>query len=120
MRAIAVNQYGAGPTLMDLPKPKPGPHQILIKVRDAGVNPMDRQMSNGRLQARMPATFPLVLGADLAGEEESVGENTTRFATGDLVVGHRPIAPLCSAAAYPGAAAISRDGNLAPLPRPLS
>ncbi len=59
MRAIAVNQYGAEPTLMDLPKPKPGPHQILIKVRDAGVNPMDRQMSNGRLQARMPAPATL-------------------------------------------------------------
>ena len=119
MRAIAVNQYGAEPTLMDLPKPKPGPHQILIKVRDAGVNPMDRQMSNGRLQARMPATFPLVLGADLAGEVESVGENTTRFATGDLVFGQLLIAPLGSAGTYAEYVAVSEDANLARLPEPL-
>src|SRR5258708_30966478 len=96
MRAIAVNQYGAGPTLMDLPKPKPGPHQILIKVRDAGVNPMDRQMSNGRLQARMPATFPLVLGADLAGEVGTVGENNTRVSTRDHVFSQLLNAPPCS------------------------
>src|SRR5258707_3648862 len=119
MRAIAVNQYGAEPTLMDLPKPKPGPHQLLIKVRDAGVNPMDRQMSNGRLQARMPATFPLVLGADLAGEVESGGENTTRFATGDPVFGQLLIAPPGSPWTYPGDVPLRQDCHLDRLHVPL-
>src|SRR5260370_15953320 len=67
MQAIAVNEYGAQPTVMELPKPKPGPGQILIKIHAAGMNPMDRVISEGEWKATMPGTFPLVLGSDVAG-----------------------------------------------------
>jgi NADPH:quinone reductase-like Zn-dependent oxidoreductase len=72
MRAIAVNAYGAAPALMEVPDPTPGP--VLIKVQAAGMNPMDRTIAEGGLQAIGPAQFPLVLGADLAGIVETVGE----------------------------------------------
>ena len=67
MQAIAVNEYGANPALVELPKPEPGPRQILIKVQTAGMNPGDRQIANGAWKDRVPGTFPLVLGVDFAG-----------------------------------------------------
>src|SRR6266513_4223742 len=72
MHAIAVNEYGANPALVELPKPQPGPRQVLIKVRAAGMNPGDRQISDGVWKDRVPGTLPLVLGADFAGVVESV------------------------------------------------
>ena len=42
VRAVAVAEYGASPALAEIPDPQPGPGQMLIKVRAAGMNPMDR------------------------------------------------------------------------------
>ena len=42
MRAVAVSEYGGSPVVTELPKPTPGPGQLLIKVHAASVNPMDR------------------------------------------------------------------------------
>src|SRR5947199_6414261 len=57
MHAIAVNEYGANPALVELPKPQPGPRQVLIKVRAAGMNPGDRQISDGvwKIECREPS-----------------------------------------------------------------
>ena len=67
MRAITISQYGASPALTELPIPQPAPGQVLIAIRAAGMNPMDAQVATGGWKDRMPATFPMVLGADLAG-----------------------------------------------------
>jgi NADPH:quinone reductase-like Zn-dependent oxidoreductase len=104
---------------MELPKPKPGPGQILIKIRGAGMNPMDRSISDGGWKAMMPATFPLVLGADVAGVVEAAGENTTTFSPGDVVFGQLFIAPLGSAGTYAEYVAVGEDANLARVPKNL-
>jgi NADPH2:quinone reductase len=67
MRAMAVNEYGAVPALMEVPEPQPEPGQVLIKVEAAGINPMDRMIADGALEPLGPARIPLVLGVDLAG-----------------------------------------------------
>ena len=67
MRAITVSSYGASPSVTELPTPQAGPGQVLITTRAAGMNPMDMQIANGGWQDRVPAQFPMVLGADLAG-----------------------------------------------------
>ena len=67
MRAITVSSYGASPSVTELPTPKAGPGQVLVATRAAGMNPMDMQIAKGGWQDRVPATFPMVLGADLAG-----------------------------------------------------
>ena len=59
--------------------PHPGPHQVLIRVEAAGMNPMDRSMAAGAWKERMPGSFPFVLGADLAGVVDAVGEGAGRF-----------------------------------------
>src|SRR5579871_430411 len=119
MQAVAVNAYGADPTLMQLPKPTPGPRQILVKIHAAGMNPMDRTISEGGFKALMPGTFPLVLGADVAGVVEAVGDNTTTFSPGDVVFGQLVVAPLGSAGTYAEYVAVGEDANLARVPAAL-
>ena len=80
MRAITVNEYGAAPALTEMPDPRPGSGQLLIKTEAAGMNPMDRTIANGGWKEAMPASFPLILGADLAGVIEAVGEGAGKFA----------------------------------------
>jgi NADPH:quinone reductase-like Zn-dependent oxidoreductase len=116
MRAITVSEYGATPTLADLPKPKPGRGQILIKVHAAGVNPMDRMIANGGLKDRMPGQFPLILGADVAGVVEDVGEGESRFSRGDEVFGQLMIPPLGSAGTYAEYVAVTEGAPLARVP----
>ena len=100
MRAITVSEYGASPAVTELPRPQPGPGQVLIAVRAAGMNPMDMQIADGGWKDRMPAMFPMVLGADLAGAVEEVGPGAIRFAPGDAVFGQLLIPPLGSAGTY--------------------
>jgi len=94
MRAVAVRKLGDIPELMDLPKPTPGPGEILVRMRAAGVNPFDWKISDGAAMASEPHVFPLILGVDGAGTVEAVGEGVTRFSVNDGVYGqflHSPV-----------------------------
>ena len=82
MRAITVSNYGAGPSVTELPTPQAGPGQVLIAIQAAGMNPMDMQMASGDWKPA-PARFPMVLGADLAGTVRDDGPGAARFAPGD-------------------------------------
>jgi NADPH:quinone reductase-like Zn-dependent oxidoreductase len=119
MRAITVNEYGAAPALTEVPDPHPGPRQILIKIEAAGINPMDRSMAAGAWKEQMPGSFPFVLGADLAGVVEAVGEGAGRFKLGEEVFGQLLIAPLGSAGTYAEYVAVTEDAPLARLPERL-
>jgi NADPH:quinone reductase-like Zn-dependent oxidoreductase len=119
MRAIAVNEYGAVAALIEAPDPQPGPGQVLIKVEAAGINPFDRMIADGALQATGPARFPLVLGVDLAGIVEAVGEGADRFAPGEELFGQLLIAPWGSAGTYAERVAVTEDAPLARVPQGL-
>src|SRR6478752_7330855 len=82
VRAITVTEYGATPAMADMATPEPGEGQVLLKLRAAGMNPMDRTLASGDWKP-MPATFPMVLGADGAGVVEKLGEGASKFAAGD-------------------------------------
>jgi NADPH:quinone reductase len=118
MRAVTVNEYGATPEVAEVPTPQPGPRQVLMKMRAAGMNPMDRTLAAGAWQPA-PATFPMVLGADGAGVVEAVGEDATRFSPGDEVFGQLLIAPIGSAGTYAEYVAVTEDAPLAPVPNGL-
>ncbi|MDL4772317.1 MULTISPECIES: NADP-dependent oxidoreductase [Thermomonosporaceae] len=87
MRAIAVSEYGATPSLMNVPRPEPGPGEILVKVVAAGLNPFDWKVVDGILKDTVEASFPIVLGTDGAGVVEEVGPDVTRFRPGEQVFG---------------------------------
>ncbi len=74
-----VIQYG------ELPDPTPGPSEVLVKVQAVAVNPIDTYIRSGAVA--MPIEFPYILGSDLAGTVEAVGEKVSRFKPGDRVWG---------------------------------
>jgi len=119
MRTVTVSEYGAGPAITELLEPRPGPGQVLIAVQAAGPNPMDMEIANCGWKDRMPATFPMVLGADLARIVKEDGPGAVRFAPGDLVFGQLLIAPLGSAGTYAEYVAVSADAPLARMPAGL-
>lgn len=88
MKAILVREHG-GPdvlTLEDLPDPKPGADQVVVRLKAVGVNPVDVYIRSGAY-ARKPA-LPFIPGSDAAGEIEAVGVNVTRYKPGDRVFIH--------------------------------
>jgi NADPH:quinone reductase len=119
MRAITVSSYGASPSVTDLPTPQAGPGQVLIAIQAAGMNPMDVQIANGAWRDRVPATFPMVLGADLAGTVREDGPGGGRFAPGDEVFGQLLLPPLGSTGTYAEYVACGQDAPLARIPAGL-
>ncbi|WP_329238885.1 NADP-dependent oxidoreductase [Actinoallomurus sp. NBC_01490] len=91
MKAIVMNQYG-GPDVLklaeDAPEPKVGPDFVLVRVKAAGVNPVDWKIREGRLDGLFPTDFPVVPGWDLAGVVERVGPAVSEFSPGDEVIGY--------------------------------
>jgi NADPH:quinone reductase-like Zn-dependent oxidoreductase len=86
MRAIRQETLG-GPDVLELvkvPRPDPEPTEVLVRMRAAGVNPVDwkTRASGGFLGAP-----PFTVGWDVAGVVEDVGVGVTRFAVGDRVFG---------------------------------
>ncbi len=90
MKAIALEKYGSADDLelVELPKPKVAPAEVLIRVEAAGVNPVDWKLAAGGLDSMMEAGFPLVPGWDVAGVVEEVGLDTPEFAVGDEVMAY--------------------------------
>ncbi|MEU6228435.1 NADP-dependent oxidoreductase [Streptomyces sp. NPDC047042] len=87
MRAFTVERYGdkAGVRVGEVPDPEVGANDVLILVRAASVNPLDRMIRDGEMKTILPYRVPFVLGNDLAGVVVEVGAAVTRFAVGDEV-----------------------------------
>ena len=87
MRAIGIREFGGRDKLqlLDLPEPKVPPDFVKIRIRAAGVNPVDWKLREGRLEPRFPVLFPVVPGWDAAGVVAEVGPAVTEFAAGDEV-----------------------------------
>lgn len=93
MRALHVPAAGGQPVLGELPTPQVTPGHVLIKVRAAGLNPLDNALAAGLFAAMMPHEYPLVLGRDAAGVVEAVGEGVDHVEPGQEVFGNIPLAP---------------------------
>jgi NADPH2:quinone reductase len=87
MRAAYIEQTGPPEVIKvgDLPRPQPGPGQVLVKVRALALNPIDLYIRSGMVA--MPLSFPYVIGSDLAGTVEALGPGASRFKPGDRVWG---------------------------------
>jgi threonine dehydrogenase-like Zn-dependent dehydrogenase len=83
---IAVYPGRAGSVhLTNLPRPAPGPGQALVRVRRVGVCGTDREIIDAKFGSPPPGTNELVLGHEVLGVVEAVGEGVTGFKPGDLV-----------------------------------
>ncbi len=87
MAACRVKMFGP-PNVIALEQiavPKPGPGEVLVRVKAAGVGPWDGWIRSGH--SALPQPLPLTLGSDLSGIVAVVGEGVTGFASGDSVFG---------------------------------
>jgi NADPH:quinone reductase-like Zn-dependent oxidoreductase len=89
MKAIRIHQYGDASTLTleEVPRLSITDDQLLVRIRDAGVNPIDWKIRQGHMKEARPADFPITMGQDFAGEVVEAGKNVTAFASGDRVFG---------------------------------
>jgi len=85
MKAIRVHEFG-GPAVLkleDIPDPAAGPGQVVVRVRAAGVNPVDAYIHSGTYARKPP--LPYTPGQDGAGEVDAVGAGVSGFKAGDRV-----------------------------------
>lgn len=74
MRAFAIDRFGDAGAVRELPIPELGPEEMLVRVRAAGVNPLDLKIRDGG-KVTGSERFPMVLGQDAAGFVVAVGGN---------------------------------------------
>jgi NADPH:quinone reductase-like Zn-dependent oxidoreductase len=89
MRAITLTAFG-GPEVLrlaEVPVPEPGQGQIRVQVRAAGVNPIDGKIRRGAMEPVFSTPLPAILGIDVAGIVDALGDGVTDVAVGDRVVG---------------------------------
>lgn len=91
--AMTFSEYGP-PDVQPTAAPlrEPGPGQVRVAVRAAGVQPFDCVVRRGDLAAWMPLSLPAVLGNELAGIVDAVGPGVTHLAVGDQVLGFEQLA----------------------------
>jgi NADPH:quinone reductase-like Zn-dependent oxidoreductase len=128
MRAAVVERYGPPEVvrIVDVPKPVPGPNDVLVKVHTTTVNSGDARVRALRVPSglRLPMRLKLgatkpkqpILGFEVAGEVDAVGAAVTRFQAGDRVVASRGFAFGCHAE-Y---AAVAQEGAIAMIPEAVS
>ncbi len=113
MKAIIINTYGNEDVVnyTDVTRPEPKAGEILVKVHFAGVNPVDWKIRNG-LGERLGLKLPIMLGGEIAGTIEKIGDDVRDFTEGDKVYG---IITSGGFAEY----AIAKPGDIAHKPQSL-
>lgn len=88
MKAVVINRFG-GPEVLeieDVPKPRPGPEEVLVHVRSTALNRADLLQRQGRYAAPAGAAQNIP-GLEFAGEVTELGPNAKRWHEGDRVMG---------------------------------
>jgi len=87
MKAAYITGYG-GPEKLEVgerPAPSIGPHDLLVNVKAASINPVDYKIRAGKLKIMLAFRMPLILGQDLSGVVAEVGAKVSRFKPGDEI-----------------------------------
>jgi NADPH2:quinone reductase len=114
MKAIRVREFG-GPEVLKLeevPDPTPGPGQVVVRVKAAGVNPVDTYIRSGAYA--MKPQLPYTPGADAAGTVEALGAGVTGLAKGERVY------TLCAVHGVCAELALCEAKDVKPLPAGIS
>ena len=85
MKAAVLTEFGSVDCLeiQEVPKPQPKPHQVLVRVYATSINPVDYQTRRGDYKDLVK--LPAIIGVDISGVVEAVGESVTNFQIGDEV-----------------------------------
>ncbi|HEX3006372.1 MAG TPA: NADP-dependent oxidoreductase [Bacteroidales bacterium] len=87
MKAVLIKEFGDRSKLevAEVQKPEPEEGEVLVRIKAAGVNPVDYRIREGQYHGRMPYEFPIILGWDVAGVVEKNGHGASRFDPGEEV-----------------------------------
>src|ERR1700694_5816446 len=87
MKAVRIHRYGGAEVLSldEVPRPTPGPQDLLVRVHAASINPIDWKIRAGHYRLFLRYTLPVILGWDVSGVVEAVGASVVRFKPGDEV-----------------------------------
>ena len=115
MKAARVHQFGPPHVITNdnLPRPTPGPGQLLVRVKAAGVGPWDALVREGK--SALHQSLPLILGSELAGIVEAIGPEVSGFEPGEEVYGATNEQFTGAYAEY----AVTSAGMMAPKPAKL-
>lgn len=85
MKAAVLTEFGSVDRfeIREVPKTQPKPHQVLVRVHATSLNPVDYQTRRGDYQNLVK--LPAILGVDISGVIEAVGESVTTFKVGEQV-----------------------------------
>lgn len=114
MKAVRIREFG-GPEVMryeEVPRPEPGQGEVLIRVKAAGVNPIDWKVREGHIPG---LSLPVILGWDVSGVVEVAGSGTSELKVGDEVYSAPDRSHMGSYAEYMSAP----ESQVAPKPRSL-
>jgi NADPH:quinone reductase-like Zn-dependent oxidoreductase len=90
MKAAIINSFGGSNVFKvenNFPIPEPKKNQVLVRVMETSVNPLDWKTRNGELKSVLGSKFPMILGNDISGVVLKCGEKVTNFKEGDNVYG---------------------------------
>ena len=108
IEALALEGFDRAPEVIHVPAPEPAAGEVLVRVHAASVNAFDSFVAMGMAKAFMPYEFPAVIGQDVAGVVEAVGDGVEAFRNGDRVFGTI------------GSKGVVHDGTFAELATPLA
>lgn len=86
MKAVVLESYNEPLVLRDVARPVAGPGQVLVRIAASGVNPLDTKIAAGKAD-HAHTVLPAILGIDMAGVVEAVGDGVAGFQPGDEVYG---------------------------------
>ena len=95
MKSAQIKRYG-GSEVVEINQNTPAPNdpsagKVLVRIKAAGVNPVDWKIREGYMQQMMPLQFPSTLGMDFSGVIEQVGEGVSGLKQGDEVYGQASV-----------------------------
>ena len=87
-------------TITEIEKPKISSEQVLVRVKTAGVNPLDNMISRGEVKLIVPYSIPQTAGNEFVGVVEEVGNQVKNFKLGERVFARLPLDSIGAFAEY--------------------
>jgi len=94
------DKNGCDLEIRDIPVPEISEKEVLVKIRTAGINPLDNMIIHGEVKLIVPYSFPLVMGNEFVGIIDKTGSDVKGFAAGDRVYGRMPLKKIGAFAEY--------------------
>ncbi len=119
MKAAVLEKYNKNDislTVKEVPMPHIADGEVLVKIKTAGVNPVDNMITRGEVKLIVPYKTPLIMGNEFAGVVEKVGKAVTKFKAGERVYGRMPLESIGAFAEYIAV----RESALAVIPDSLT